>query len=109
MNRERELLKEIYKSNKCGDYFMGYTLLEKVEKLLAEPEPEPESSNKLTLEQQLIITGYTGILTCKDFNTFHKDVEERMGKPIYTHQFANIEFEKEIKELYKEDFLNLIG
>lgn len=38
MNKERQLLKEIYKPNTCGDYFMGYTLLSKVEELLAQPD-----------------------------------------------------------------------
>jgi hypothetical protein len=63
----------------------------------------------LTIEQGIIITGYTGILTCKDFSIFHKDVEKRIGRPIWTHEFADTEFAKEIKELYKEDFLKLIG
>ena len=37
MSKERELLREIIKSS----YFIGYRLLGKVEKLLAQPEPEP--------------------------------------------------------------------
>ena len=37
MSKERDLLREIIKSS----YFIGYRLLGKVEKLLAEPEQEP--------------------------------------------------------------------
>ena len=64
--------------------------------------------NKLTLEQAIVITGYTGILACKNFSDFHSDVETRLGHSVLTHQFAGKEFKKEIKELYHRDFLALI-
>ena len=48
VSRERELLQEILKSNTCGDYFMGYTLLSKVEKLLAQPERDKVDFQTLT-------------------------------------------------------------
>ena len=63
---------------------------------------------KLTLEQAIIMTGVTGVLCCK-FSDFHKDVEKRMDRPVFTHMFGDKDFAKDIKDLYREDFLKLIG
>jgi len=43
-----------------------------------------------TKQQAIIITGFTGITAC-NFGDFHEDVEKRLGRPIWTHQFANKE------------------
>lgn len=60
---------------------------------------------KLTKEQAVVITGFTGIMSC-NFSDFHADVERRMGRPVFTHEFAfNAD---EVKELYREDFLDMI-
>lgn len=63
--------------------------------------------NKLTLEQAIAITAYTGVSAC-DFSVFHKDVEKRLGQSVYTHQFANVGFARQVKELYREDFLAMV-
>ncbi len=61
--------------------------------------------NKFTKEQALAIMGFTGIATTS-FSTFHEDVEKRLGRPVWTHEFANKEVTEEIKAAYKEDFLS---
>lgn len=61
---------------------------------------------KFTREQALAVTGFTGI-TAIEFSEFHGDVEKRLGRPVFTHEFASEEMAKEIKELYREDFINL--
>jgi hypothetical protein len=63
---------------------------------------------KLTLEQGIILTGFTGITCCK-FSDFQGDVEKRLGHPVWTHQFGDKEFAEKIRELYKEDFLKLVS
>lgn len=63
---------------------------------------------KLTKEQAIILTGFTGITCCK-FSDFHADVEQRLGHPVWTHQFGNKQFSIKLQELYKEDFLKLVG
>lgn len=60
---------------------------------------------KLTEEQAIIIMGYTGVATC-NFEDFHNDVEARLDRPVWTHQFP--ELMDEIKKEYKEDFLALL-
>lgn len=61
---------------------------------------------KLTKEQAIILTGYTGI-TCVPMSDFQADVEKRLARPVWTHEFASEEFSEKIKEIYKEYFLKL--
>jgi len=62
---------------------------------------------KLTKEQAIVITGFTGIASC-DFGDFHLDVEKRLGQPVWTHQFGDKEFFEKVKELYRDDFLSML-
>ena len=61
----------------------------------------------LTKEQSIILTGFTGIL-CGSFSDFHEDVEKRLGRPVWTHEFASEELVAEVKEAYKEDFISIV-
>jgi hypothetical protein len=63
---------------------------------------------KLTKEQAIVITGFTGITACQ-FRDFHGDVEKRLGHPVWRHQFGDIKFMEKIQELYREDFLSMLG
>jgi len=62
----------------------------------------------LTKEQAIVITGFTGKLACK-FSDFHGDVERRLGRPVFTHEFGNQKFAEEIEELYRQDFLEMVS
>lgn len=59
---------------------------------------------KLTKEQAIVISAYTGVLIC-EFSDLHKAVEEKLGEPIWTHEFP-VRMES-IKEAFKDDFLSL--
>ena len=61
---------------------------------------------KLTKEQAIIISGYTGILICR-FSDLHNDVEKRMGRPVWTHEFGDESFTGQVEDLYREDFIAL--
>jgi len=64
--------------------------------------------HRLTKEQAVVITGFTGILAC-DFSDFHAEVEARLGHPVWTHQFGDKDFaENTIKPLFEEDFLKIV-
>ena len=63
---------------------------------------------KLTIEQAIVITGFTGITACH-FSDFHGDVEKRLGHPVWTHQFGDKEFMEKIQELYRQDFMAMLG
>lgn len=60
--------------------------------------------SKFTYKQALVIMGYTGVSTIK-FTEFHKDVQFRLGRAIYTHQFGDKSIVEEIKQAYREDFI----
>ena len=60
---------------------------------------------KLTKEQGIIITGYTGII-CAYLKDFHLECEKRLGRPILLHEFLYLK--QEIKALFKEDFMNMM-
>lgn len=64
--------------------------------------------NRLTKEQAIVLTGFTGRLCCR-FSDFHEDAEKRLGRPIYTHEFADKAMSKTLEELYRVDFKKLIG
>lgn len=62
---------------------------------------------KLTKEQAVVLSGFTGILMC-NFSDLQADVERRVGNPVYTHQFGNKEFSEEVKNLYRSDFMKIM-
>lgn len=61
-------------------------------------------SDKLTMQQAIIISGYTGFMACP-FSNFHEDVEKRFGHPVWTNQFGSNEMSLKVRELYKDDFI----
>lgn len=62
--------------------------------------------NQLTKEQAIILTGYTNILCCP-FSVFQEDVEKRLGRSVFTHEFADEMFTDKVRALYVNDFMNI--
>jgi hypothetical protein len=62
---------------------------------------------RLTKEQAVIISAYTGFLIC-NFSDMHEEVERRMGYPIWTHQFADKVLMAQVREKFKSDFIALV-
>lgn len=59
---------------------------------------------KLTKEQAVVLSGFTGLLH-GSFSDFHEDVEKRMGRPVFTHELGNKDIVARVKELYRDDFI----
>lgn len=61
----------------------------------------------MTDRERAIVMAYTGVvMLCGDkLNIFYDYVSEKLGRPIYTHEF--IDQDDIIKSLAKEDFLAL--
>ena len=68
---------------------------------------DKQAMQQLTKEQAIILTGFTGIGMVQNTSDFHEDVERRLGRPVFTHEFADPH--GEIKEAYRADFEKLIG
>jgi hypothetical protein len=61
----------------------------------------------LDLDQAVVISAYAGIMCC-NFSDMHSEIEKRLGRPVFTHEFASREFlENHIKPAFKDDFLAL--
>ena len=60
----------------------------------------------MTKEEKLIVSAYTGVLMT-EFNDLHEFIEEKLGRPVWTHELANELVVEELKMAVKEDFLKL--
>lgn len=63
----------------------------------------------MTDREKAIVEAFTGVcmLTGEKRSVFNKYVNEVMGKPIYTHEFAYNHIQEELKEKSKDDFIKL--
>lgn len=63
----------------------------------------------MTDREKAIVEAYTGVcmLTGEKRSVFNKYVNEVMGRPIYTHEFAYDNIQKELKEKSRDDFIKL--
>lgn len=58
--------------------------------------------------ERLIVSAYTGVLMC-DFADLQKFIEEKLGRPAWTHELASPQVQKEIRAATKSDFMALCG
>jgi len=59
---------------------------------------------RLTKEQAAIIGLFTGV-ACGPFGDIHELAEKVLNRPIFTHEFADIEFHKKLKDAIRPQFL----
>ena len=60
----------------------------------------------MTKQERIIVSAYTGVLMC-NFDDVHKYIEEKLGRPVFTHELGCDKVEREIKAATKSDFLAL--
>jgi len=65
-----------------------------------------EDVTKFTREQAAIIGAYTGFLA-GPFEDMHAYAEKKLGRPVWTHEFANRDVVKGLREVSREDFVAL--
>lgn len=66
--------------------------------------------DKLTEEQKIALTGFTKSMLVDNFSTFHGDVERRIARAVYTHEFASEEFwANVVKPLYENEVKEMCG
>lgn len=61
---------------------------------------------KLTRDQAAVIGLYTGI-TCGPFADVHKLAEELLGRPVWTHEFADPGVMHHLSSLVKPRFIEM--
>lgn len=57
--------------------------------------------------EKAVVMAHTGItmLTGEKFGIFHKYIEDKLGRPIWTHELASKALWDEINEKTKDDFI----
>ena len=60
----------------------------------------------MTKQEKIIVSAYTGVLMC-EFSDVHEYVEEKLGVPVFTHEFALESTWDLIREATREDFMKL--
>lgn len=60
----------------------------------------------LTIREASIISAYTGVLI-GEFSDMCKYIEEKLDRPVFTHELGNSDVWEELKAVCKEDFINI--
>lgn len=80
--------------------------------MLRRPLPDPNPGHplmevvhpRLTARQGAIISAYTGVLA-GDVADALKYAQSLLGRPVWTHEMGSPDFQEQLKELAKKDFL----
>ena len=62
----------------------------------------------MTREEAILLSAYTGFLFAPDFSEVHKFCEDTLGRPIWTHEFADNCVQKEIQEKLRPQIMELV-
>jgi hypothetical protein len=62
--------------------------------------------SKFTREQAAIICAYTGVCA-GPFQDLQEYAEKKLGRPVWTHEFADPELKAELKAASRDDFVAL--
>ena len=62
----------------------------------------------MTREEAILLSAYTGFLLVQDFSEVHKFCEDTLGRPIWTHEFADSCVQKEIQEKLRPQIMELV-
>ena len=62
----------------------------------------------MTREEAILLSAYTGFLLVQNFSDVHKFCEDTLGRPIWTHEFADCEVQKEIQEKLRPQIIELV-
>ena len=62
----------------------------------------------MTREEAILLSAYTGFLLAPDFSEVHKFCKDTLGRPIWTHEFADRCVQKEIQEKLRPQIMELV-
>lgn len=62
----------------------------------------------LDKDQALLISAYTGYVLVNAFSEIHEYIEKVMERPVYTLEMADKNFNAELREKLKDEFLKLV-
>ena len=78
-------------------------------KMVEEAVKDLAPASGITDRERAIIMAYTGttMLVGDKLSIFYGYVEEKLGRPVFTHELAYIETQEELKDAARDDFLAL--
>ena len=78
-------------------------------KMVEEAVKDLAPASGITDRERAIIMAYTGttMLAGDKLSIFYGYVEEKLGRPVFTHELAYIETQEELKDAARDDFLAL--
>ena len=60
----------------------------------------------MTNKEKIIVSAYTGVLMC-DFDEMHRYIEEKLKRPVWTHELGNEKVIEKIRDAIRSDFLSI--
>lgn len=60
----------------------------------------------MTKYEAIVVSAYTGYCIC-NFADVHEYIEKKLGRPVWTHEFADKNIWEEIREKVRPDFVRL--
>ena len=60
----------------------------------------------MTKQEKIIVSAYTGVLMC-NFDDVHEYIQKKLGRPVFSHELADKDIQKEIEEKSHEEFLEI--
>lgn len=63
----------------------------------------------MTHKEAVLVSAYTGYLLTKKFSDVHEYCEKLLGRQIFTHEFADSDTQKEIREKCKPFITDMIN
>ena len=63
----------------------------------------------MTRKEAILVSAYTGYLLTKEFSDVHEYCEKLTGRPMYTHEFADSDTQKETREKCKPFIIDMIN
>lgn len=63
----------------------------------------------MTHKEAVLISAYTGYLLTNEFSEYHEYCEKLLGRPIYTHEFADKDTQEEIRRKCKPLIIDMIN
>lgn len=60
----------------------------------------------MTKREGAIVGAYTGFL-CGSIQALHEYAEEKIGRPVWSHEFGDESFAERLRELARDDFQSM--
>lgn len=61
----------------------------------------------MTNQEKVILSAYSGVLLCDNFDDVHHYVEQKLGRPIFTHEVCDKSILDQVKDLALKDLIDI--